>query len=127
MVALHSAVLDSITLHTPWTHRACSTRMCAQPQVGADDPQRSVQLLRQRLSCVPTTVNGEQLLLPAWDGSKTALADSKSGFGLRKSGDLAPYISETGSGRVPAGTTKSFPTVLVPTKSEHHSIRSHSF
>ena len=27
MVALYSAVLDSITLYTPWTHRACSTRM----------------------------------------------------------------------------------------------------
>ena len=77
---------------------------------GAADPQRSVHLLRQRLSCVPTSVNGEQLLLPAWDGSITALAGSKSGFGVRKAGDLAPYISETGSGRAPADTTKKLPS-----------------
>jgi hypothetical protein len=31
----------------------------------------------------------EAVVLPAWDGSKTALARSKSGFGRRKSGDLA--------------------------------------
>jgi hypothetical protein len=90
--------------------------------------QRSVQLLRQRLSCVPTSVNCKQLLLPAWDGSKTALAGSKSGFGVRKAGDLAPYIclSETGKELRPV-PQKSFPTVLVPTKSAHHAIRSHSF
>ena len=30
----------------------------------------------------------EAVVLPAWDGSKTALAGSKSGLGQRKSGDL---------------------------------------
>jgi hypothetical protein len=49
-------------------------------------------------------------VLPAWGGSKTALAGSKFG-------DLGPifgYFShpETGAGRAPAGTTKSFRTAL---------------
>jgi hypothetical protein len=59
-------------------------------------------------------------VLPAWDGSKTALAGSKPGFGTRKSCDLALYwphrVSETGTGRAPAGTTKSFPTALDSTE-----------
>ena len=77
---------------------------------------------------LPIRAVGKQpVVLPAWDGSKTALVGSKSGLVVRKASDLAPYISETGSGRALAGTTKSFPTVLVPTKSAHRSIRSHSF
>jgi hypothetical protein len=32
----------------------------------------------------------EAVVLPAWDGSKNALAGSESGFSRRKSGDLGP-------------------------------------
>jgi hypothetical protein len=32
----------------------------------------------------------EAVVLPAWDGSTTALAASKPGFGRRKFGDLGP-------------------------------------
>jgi hypothetical protein len=59
---------------------------------------------------------GSAVVLPAWDGSK-------SGFGRRNIGDLGPVqaskasglaglysMSETGTGRAPAGTTTSFPT-----------------
>jgi hypothetical protein len=47
-------------------------------------------------------------VLPAWDGGKTTLAASDSGFGFRA---FRP-LSETGTGRAPAGTTESFPTAL---------------
>jgi hypothetical protein len=66
----------------------------------------------------------EAVVLPAWDGSKTALAGSKSGFGPEKiwrftlerpfTGLYCSFcLSETGTGRAPAGTTKSFPTALL--------------
>jgi hypothetical protein len=58
-------------------------------------------------------------VLPAWDGSKTASAGGKPGFGWRKKWRLRalywPYsVSETGTSS-PAVTTKSFPTALVLT------------
>ena len=42
------------------------------------------------ISSVWTSAKGKHWLLPAWDGSTTALAGSKTGFGRRKLGDLSP-------------------------------------
>jgi hypothetical protein len=41
------------------------------------------------LSCgsIATSANGLAVVLPAWDGSETALTGSKSGFGVRNIGD----------------------------------------
>jgi hypothetical protein len=51
----------------------------------------------------------EAVVLPDWDGSKTAFAGSKAGFGRRKSGDLGPVRNRQ---RKRPGITKSFPTAL---------------
>ena len=60
----------------------------------------------RRLVC--SRADGEQF-------SKTALAGSKSGLGLKKIWRFRSYVAapETGTGRAPAGTTKSFPTALI--------------
>ena len=66
-------------------------------------------------------VGWEAVVLPAWDGSTTALAGSKSGFGRGNLGDSGPHsFSETGTGRAPAGTTKRFRTAL-PSVNTHAS------
>jgi hypothetical protein len=47
------------------------------------------------------------VVLPAWEGSDTALAGSKSGSGRRKSGDLGSISAHATESH--AGTTNNFP------------------
>jgi hypothetical protein len=74
----------------------------------------------------PVQVGWEAVVLPAWDGSKTALAGSKSGFGWFENVAIEALcsLSETGTGRAPAGTTKSFPSALVGSITQSHADRS---
>ena len=63
-----------------------------------------------------SSAKGQQLL-PAWDGSKTALAGSEPGFGGENLAIKALYRNpKPGTGRAPTGTTQRFPTALLRTQ-----------
>jgi hypothetical protein len=57
-------------------------------------------------------------VLPAWDGSKTALAGSKFG-GEKLAIEALKQAFLKPIGRAPAGTTKLFPTALVRVENLH--------
>jgi hypothetical protein len=90
-IALKSLNFPSVRLSTATLLSAVTSTRCGPPAArNARISSTVVRVLPVPGGPCPRSAKGKQVLLPAWDCSKTALAGCESGSGRRKSGDLGP-------------------------------------